>query len=183
MDRGTAEGVLAGIIGPRPRGEAEAIAMRAAYPVAMNYLDSADRSARAGRDLRTYGGRLVRMSGAIPEAAASGGVPGEGRAARADAARAAARGRYGRNALVQGAAAEFFKMWAVTVRARSLPLNARIVLCLHDELLVHVPAECAPEAATLVSDCLAETARRWAPAAQVRFIASLSIVRSWADAK
>jgi len=157
--------------------------MRAAYPVAMTYLDSADRSARAGRDLRTYGGRLVRMSGAIPEAGASGGVPGEGRASRADAARAAARGRYGRNALVQGAAAEFFKMWAVTVRARSLPLNARIVLCLHDELLVHVPAECAPEAATLVSDCLAETARRWAPAAQVRFIASLSIVRSWADAK
>src|SRR6516165_9194526 len=45
--------------------------MRAAYPVAMTYLDSADRSARAGRDLRTYGGRLVRMSGAIPEAGPS----------------------------------------------------------------------------------------------------------------
>ena len=41
--------------------------MRAAYPVAMAYLDSADRSARASRDLRTYGGRLVRMSaGARP---------------------------------------------------------------------------------------------------------------------
>jgi DNA polymerase-1 len=140
--------------------------MRAAYPVAMSYLDSADRSARASRDLRTYGGRLVRMSG--------GG---------ASAAQTAARGRYGRNALIQGAAAELFKMWAVTVRARGLPLGARIVLCLHDELLVHVPAERAQEAAVVVGDCLGETARRWAPGGRVRFIADTSIVRSWADAK
>ena len=140
--------------------------MRAAYPVAMSYLDSADRAARAGRDLRTYGGRLVRMSGGI-----------------ASPARTAARGRYGRNALVQGAAAELFKMWAVTVRARGPALGARIVLCLHDELLVHVAEEHADAAAALVGDCLAETARRWAPRGDVRFIAETSVVRCWADAK
>ena len=55
--------------------------------------------------------------------------------------RAAAQGRYGRNAMVQGAAAEFFKVWAVTVRSRAAALDARVVLCLHDELLVHAPAE------------------------------------------
>ncbi len=140
--------------------------MRAAYPVAMGYLDSADRTARAGRDLRTCGGRLVRMSGGI-----------------ASPARTAARGRYGRNALVQGAAAELFKMWAVTVRARGPALGARIVLCLHDELLVHVTEEHADAAAALVGDCLAETARRWAPRGDVRFIAETSVVRCWADAK
>jgi DNA polymerase I len=140
--------------------------MRAAYPVAMGYLDSADRAARAGRDLRTYGGRLVRMSGGM-----------------ASPARTAARGRYGRNALVQGAAAELFKMWAVTVRARGPALGARIVLCLHDELLVHVAEEHADAAAALVGDCLAETARRWAPHGGVRFIAETSVVRCWADAK
>lgn len=140
--------------------------MRAAYPVAMGYLDSADRKARAGRDLRTYGGRLVRMSGGI-----------------ASPARTAARGRYGRNALVQGAAAELFKMWAVTVRARGPALGARIVLCLHDELLVHVAEEHADAAAALVGDCLAETARRWAPRGDVRLIAETSVVRCWADAK
>jgi len=151
--------------------------MRAAYPVAMAYLDSADRSARAGRDLRTYGGRLVRMSG------------GDRAPAQADAARTAARGRYGRNALIQGAAAELFKMWAVTVRARALPLGGRIVLCLHDELLVHVPREHADATARLVGDCLAETAARWSPGGQdargarVRFIADICAVRSWADAK
>jgi len=141
--------------------------MRTAYPVAMGYLDAADRAARAGRDLRTHGGRLVRMS--------AGSI--------ASPARTAARGRYGRNALVQGAAAELFKMWAVTVRARGPALGARIVLCLHDELLVHVAAEHADAAAALVGDCLAETARRWAPRGDVRFIAETSVVRCWADAK
>jgi DNA polymerase I len=145
--------------------------MRAAYPVAMGYLDNADRSAKAGQALRTYGGRLIRMSGGADPADAES--PG----ARA------ARGRYGRNALIQGAAAELFKMWAVTVRARAAPLDARIVLCLHDELLVHVPAGRAAQAAELVGDCLAETARRWAPGGQVRFIADISTVRCWADAK
>jgi DNA polymerase I len=140
--------------------------MRAAYPVAMGYLDSADRAARAGHDLRTYGGRLVRMTDGT-----------------ASPARTAARGRYGRNALVQGAAAELFKMWAVTVRARGPALGARIVLCLHDELLVHVAEEHADAAAALVGECLAETARRWAPRGDVRFIAETSVVRCWADAK
>jgi DNA polymerase I len=144
--------------------------MRASYPVAMAYLDTADRSARAERDLRTYGGRRVRMSN------------GDGAAAESPARRAA-RGRYGRNALIQGAAAELFKMWAVTVRARGAPLGARIVLCLHDELLVHVPAERAPAAADMVGSCLAETVRRWAPGGRARFIADISVLRRWSDAK
>jgi DNA polymerase I len=99
------------------------------------------------------------------------------------AARTAARGRYGRNALIQGAAAELFKMWAVTVRARGTAIGAQIVLCLHDELLVHVPETHSRAAAALVGDCLAETARRWAPRGDVRFIADTSVVRCWADAK
>jgi DNA polymerase-1 len=85
--------------------------------------------------------------------------------------------------VIQGAAAELFKMWAVTVRARAAPLGARIVLCLHDELLVHVPEDHATQAAELVGDCLTETARRWAPGGPVRFIADISTVRCWADAK
>ena len=145
--------------------------MRSAYPVAMGYLDTADRSAQAGQDLRTYGGRLIRMSG------------GAGAAEAESAGARTGRGRYGRNAVIQGAAAELFKMWAVTVRARAAPLGARIVLCLHDELLVHVPEDHAAQAAELVGDCLTETARRWAPGGPVRFIADISTVRCWADAK
>ena len=108
---------------------------------------------------------------------------GADRAATESSAARAARGRYGRNALIQGAAAELFKMWAVTVRARAAALDARIVLCLHDELLVHVPDGPRGAAAELVGDCLAETASRWAPGGRVRFIAEISTVRCWSDAK
>jgi DNA polymerase-1 len=144
--------------------------LNAAYPVAMAYLDSADRAGRAGRDLRTYGGRLIVLEPAPGQEPRSG-------------SRAAAYGRYARNAMIQGAAAELFKMWAVTVRARCAPLGARIVLCLHDELLVHCPREHAETASRLVDDCLQEAARRWAPGCGVRFISDTTIVRCWSDAK
>ena len=164
VDRPTAKvAMIAAMYGQTTgHGGAAARRMRAAYPVAMGYLDAADRSARAGRDLRTYGGRLLRMSG--------GGNP-------------AGRGRYGRNAVVQGAAAELFKMWAVTVRARTAALGAQIVLCLHDELLLQVPAGRAEQGAELVGACLAEATRRWTPGGGIRFIADITIAENWAGAK
>jgi DNA polymerase-1 len=167
VDRPTAKvAMIAAMYGQTTgHGGEAARRMRKAYPVAMGYLDDGARKARNGNDLRTYGGRLVRMS--------EGGSP----------AQIAGRGRYGRNALIQGAAAELFKMWAVTVRARGNDLGAAIVMCLHDELVVHVPEESAEAATSLVGGCLAETARRWAPRGDVRFIADISVVRSWSDAK
>ncbi len=144
--------------------------LNAAYPVAMAYLDAADRAGRAGRDLRTYGGRRIVLA------------PAPGQDARSSS-RVAAYGRYARNAMIQGAAAELFKMWAVIVRARCGHLDARIVLCLHDELLVHSPREQAETVSGLVDECLREAAQRWAPGCGVRFISDTSIVRSWSDAK
>ncbi len=143
--------------------------LNAAYPVAMAYLDTADRAGRGGRDLRTYGGRLIPLAPGDQEPRSS--------------SRAAAYGRYARNAMIQGAAAELFKMWAVTVRARCRPLDARIVLCLHDELLVHCPREQADTVSRLVDDCLQEAARRWAPGCGVRFISDTAVIRSWSEAK
>ena len=94
-------------------------------------------------------------------------------------------GRYGRNAMVQGAAAELFKRWAVTLRARLAGhgLAAAIVLCLHDELLVHAPEADGDAVARLVADCLQEAAAGWAPDDAVRFVADLSVVPRWSDAK
>jgi DNA polymerase-1 len=144
-----------------------------AYPVAMAYLESAARSGQAGLDLRTHGGRLIVLG------PAKAGDPG----ASEPRGVAAARGRYGRNAIVQGAAAELFKMWAVTVRHRSDLFGSRIVLCLHDELLVHAPTEHAAAVAQLLGDCLAEAVRRWAPDDSVRFIADIGAIARWSDAK
>jgi DNA polymerase-1 len=156
-------------------GAAALRGLDAAYPVAMHYLTDAARAAEAGHDLRTRGGRRVRMSGTVDPSVDE----------RDQRSRAAARGRYGRNALVQGAAAEFFKTWAVIVRAR-LPAPSRIVLCLHDELLVHAPATSADDVAAIIDDALQETAARWLQPeirVDVRFAADTSVIDRWSDAK
>lgn len=165
--------VLGAMYGQTTGRGAEALhRLRAAYPVAMAYLDDADRAGQVGRDLRTDGGRLLPM-----------GSTELGRDEREARGRAAARGRYGRNALVQGAAAELFKIWAVTVRARVAPTGARIVLCLHDELLVHAPTDRGEVVRRLLEDCLQEAAHRWAPGGEVRFVAETSVIDRWSDAK
>jgi DNA polymerase-1 len=84
---------------------------------------------------------------------------------------------------VQGAAAELFKAWAATVRARGASMDARIVLCLHDELLLHMPLAHDTAAARLLDDCLQEAAHRWAPDASVRFVAEINVIHRWSDAK
>ena len=157
-------------------GAAALRGLELAYPVAMGFLSSAARAAEGGNDLRTRGGRLVRMTGAVePDSDPS-----------VQRSRAASRGRYGRNAMVQGAAAEFFKTWAVIVRARAAPLGASVVLCLHDELLVHAPEAESAAVAGVVDDALQEAAHRWlaaAPAPAVRFVTETTVVRRWSDAK
>jgi DNA polymerase-1 len=187
VDRPTAKVAMLGAMYGQVAGHGAPMQRRlgAAYPVAMASLEDADRAGQAGRDLRTYGGRAIRMSsdaaaGAPPDVEAPVAPAGGERHSRA---RAAARGRYGRNALVQGAAAELFKAWAATVRARAVPHGARIVLCLHDELLVHAPAAEGPAVAGLVDACLQEAARRWAPGAPVRFVADVAVLDRWSDAK
>ena len=166
--------VLGAMYGQTTGRGAEALhRLHSAYPVAMAHLDAADAAGRAGRDLRTYGGRLIRLG--PPDPPHEAGTAGSGRAA--------GRGRYARNAVVQGAAAELFKIWAVTVRARAAPLRARIVLCLHDELLVHAPSEQGEAVAVLLHDCLQEAAHRWSPKSTVRFVADVGILDRWSDAK
>ncbi len=171
--------VLGAMYGQTTGKGAEALrGLEREYPVAMGYLADADRAAQGSHDLRTFGGRLVRMSSTNANEVSD-------RDARS---RAAARGRYGRNAMVQGAAAEFFKTWAVLMRARSRAIGASIVLCLHDELLIHVPADRADEAAALLDRCLQETAHRWAPVdpdgrQPVRFVSDTRVIRAWSEAK
>jgi DNA polymerase-1 len=186
VDRATAKvAVLGAMYGQTTGHGARALrGLHSAFPVAMAYLDAADHAAQRGDDLRTYGGRLVRMGAApLGPGPVTGDFEAEPGSARDARSRAAARGRYGRNAMVQGAAAELFKVWAVTVRARVASLGARIVLCLHDELLVHAPAGHGDEVAELVVHALGEAAHRWAPDDAVRFVADVSVIPRWSDAK
>lgn len=143
------------------------------YPVAMGLLDAAAESGKRADDVFTVGGRRVRMG-------TTGDTDGDLDQA---VSAAASRGRYARNALIQGAAAEYFKVWAITVRRRGRPLEAEVVLCLHDELLVHVPAEFASEAAAMVDTAVHEAAHYWSPRPEVRFVADVSVIDRWSEAK
>ncbi|GGL43528.1 DNA polymerase I [Phycicoccus endophyticus] len=165
--------VLAAMYGQRSGAAGEALrGLEAAYPVAMGLLDRAYAAGRRGEDLRTFGGRLVptgRFLASRP--------PG------ADPALDAARGRFARNAVIQGSAAELFKAWAATVRASVGELGAAVVLCLHDELLLHVPRAAADEAVRRVEVALTDSARRWSAGAPVRFVADTSVLARWSEAK
>lgn len=165
--------VLAAMYGQRSGAAGEALkGLERAYPVAMGLLDRAYETGVRGEPLRTFGGRLI-PTGRFLAQSPIGTNP----------ALDAARGRFARNAIIQGAAAELFKAWAATVRALGRPLGAQIVLCLHDELLVHAPEDRAAEVAELVDRSLADASRRWAAGAPVRFVADTSVIARWSDAK
>lgn len=157
-DRPTAKvAVLAAMYGQTSGAAGQALRqMEAAYPTALAFLRAAEEAGRVGTDVRTHGGRLVRTG--------SGGV-----------------GRYARNAVVQGAAAELFKAWAAAVR--NVLGRGRIVLCLHDELLLQVPLAEADDAVRLLHEALTSTAGHWASGSGVRFVADVAVVRRWSEAK
>ena len=174
VDRPVAKiAVLAAMYGQRSGAAGEALkGLERAYPVAMGYLDGAYAAGVRREPLRTYGGRLIRLDSVLAD------VPVEGAAAHD-----AARGRFARNAVIQGSAGELFKAWAATVRATTRDLGAQIVLCLHDELLVHVPQQHAEEAMARVVTALDDSARRWTGSTQVRFVADASVIHRWSEAK
>lgn len=166
--------VLGAMYGSTTGTSAQALrGLERAYPTAMAMLEQAAAAGRAGEDVFTIGGRRVPMW-------VDDSVEGDIDRARSVAA---ARGRFARNALIQGAAAELFKAWAVTVRARGAALGAEVVLCLHDELLVQCPAEAADEVLATVEQGLTEAAARWSPHHDVRFVADVSVVDRWSEAK
>src|SRR5690606_10116948 len=63
VDRETAKVAMLGAMYGQTTGRGAQVLRRleAAYPVAMAYLAAGDEAGRMGRDVRTYGGRLVRL--------------------------------------------------------------------------------------------------------------------------
>ena len=164
--------VLAAMYGQRSGAAGEALAgLRRAYPIAMRLLEDAAERGGRGETVWTFGGRAVHT--APP---AERGIP-------AAPPVSAARGRFARNAIIQGTAAELFKAWVATIRATTRDLGAEVVLCLHDEVLVHVPQSAADECAQRVEQALTDASRRWLGSERVRFVADTSVIERWSEAK
>lgn len=153
--------------------------LRRAYPRAMGLVDDAARTGEDGGIVSTWLGRTSPPPSEAWSAAQS--LATEAEASGADETRAKRwardRGRFTRNFVVQGTAAEWALAWLADLRGRlaalppvdaahgaprSGPAFARqphLAFFLHDEVIVHAPEEHAEAAAQAVTDAAAAAGR------------------------
>ncbi|MEE6273000.1 bifunctional 3'-5' exonuclease/DNA polymerase [Georgenia sp. MJ206] len=169
-----------------------------AFPRALAVVEEAARRGEAGGTVRTW---LGRTSPTPPERwhevqrRAS-----EDGATEADRRRAgtAARdwGRFTRNFVVQGSAAEWALCWMADLRARLRLLapgadggngtdaggRPHLVLFLHDELVIHTPADLAEDVAAAVREAAESAGRLLFGTFPVDFPLDVAVVESYGDA-
>jgi len=147
--------------------------MRQRFPQAYAFVEDAARAGEEGRLVRSWLGRTCPPPSPRWRELVSG--PEGARAARD-------RGRFTRNFVVQGTAAE----WALTLLAvlrGLLPEPARLVFFQHDEVMVHCPRDQAEQVVALVGRAADEATRLLFGDTPVRFPMEAVAVGCYADAK
>ncbi|WP_454048876.1 bifunctional 3'-5' exonuclease/DNA polymerase [Cellulomonas sp. Marseille-Q8402] len=157
-----------------------------AYPHAVALVEDAARAGERGEQVTTWLGRSSPLPGDAwlaerRAASAEGAAPEDARNARR---RSRDWGRFTRNFVVQGTAAEWALCWMAVLRQRLLALPGRphLVFFLHDEIVVHAPADVAAEVADLVRASAVEAGRLLFGDTPVEFALDVSVVDSYADA-
>ncbi|GAA2625176.1 bifunctional 3'-5' exonuclease/DNA polymerase [Paractinoplanes durhamensis] len=157
--------------------------LRKHYPTAFEFVEAAARTGEAGGLVRSWLGRTC------PPASAGGrdaglDPPEEGGSAETQGgASGRARGRFTRNFVVQATAAEWALVLLATLRTALAGRKAEMVLFVHDEVVVHCPAEEADEVVAAVHDSAEQAGRLLFGATEVRFPLDVSVVGAYADAK
>ena len=87
------------------------------------------------------------------------------------------------NTLIQGSAADLIKfaMLSVYRDAELRRMKARLLLQIHDELIVEVPEENAERAAARLSALMTDT-RAWGVELHVPLVADAGVGHSWGEA-
>jgi len=164
-----------------------------AYPRAIALVEEAAREGERGGIVSTRLGRSSPLPGAAWRESQAGAY-GEGAGdAEASTARGQARswGRFTRNFVVQGSAAEWALCWMAGLRnalwalTPSSPLlgGAHLVFFMHDELVVHAPAELADRVEQEFRRTAAEAGRLMFGATTVEFPLTVAVVDNYGDAK
>nr|WP_231916013.1 bifunctional 3'-5' exonuclease/DNA polymerase [Microbacterium karelineae] len=153
--------------------------LRRVFPAAMRLVDDAARSGERGDTVATWLGRTSPPPGdAWHEQQSRASAMGASGAEEARARRAARdHGRFTRNFVVQGTAAEWALAWMADLRLRLAALppveaseaaprsgslfgrRAHLAFFLHDELIVHAPASLADAAAEAMRESAAAAGR------------------------
>jgi DNA polymerase-1 len=154
-------------------------ALRRTYPRAMALVDDAARVGEQGGVVSTWLGRTSPTTSAgWRDTQAAAAEPDASGADEAQARRRAAdRGRFTRNFVVQGTAAEWALVWLADLRTRLAAMDPvdedrgapasgpvfstrpHLAFFLHDEIIVHTPLARADEVAEAVRDAAASAAR------------------------
>jgi DNA polymerase-1 len=156
-DRSVAKVAMLGAMYGGTTGISAQMAPRLAhtFPTATAFLERAARTGERGGSVATWLGRVSPTAPGRPDDADSSRGPSP------DARAARAHGRFTRNFVVQGSAAEWAAAWLATLRTRlhrAVP-QARQVLFLHDEIMVHAPTRAVPAVEQVMTDAAAEASR------------------------
>lgn len=124
-------------------------ALRRRFPRAVAYVDDAARAGEEGRLVRTWLGRTCPpAAGTGDDASEEAGIPaaedesGDRQWVPGYASTdARARGRFARNFVVQGSAADWTLLLLAALRQSCANMAAELVFFQHDEVIVHCPEE------------------------------------------
>ncbi|NCT89564.1 bifunctional 3'-5' exonuclease/DNA polymerase [Cellulomonas sp. APG4] len=159
--------------------------LRQAFPAAMDVVERAARAGERGEVVATWLGRTSpadEVTAALRHAARAEGADAE--QVRLARRRAQDHGRFTRNFVVQGTAAEWALCWmaALRRRLRALPGEPRLVFFLHDEVLVHTPTGIASRVAEAVVEAATEAGRLLFGSSPVEFPLDVAVVESYDEA-
>jgi DNA polymerase-1 len=152
--------------------------LRRRFPRAIALVDDAAKSGIEGRVVHTRLGRACPPPSPRWQRLVSG-AEGE---AKADQVRHD-RGRFTRNFVVQGSAAEWALALIATLRRKLADSSAELVFYLHDEVVLHCPESEADRVRTAVTESAQEAADLVFGPTPVRFPLHVATVPCYADAK
>jgi DNA polymerase-1 len=168
-------------------------ALRRRFPRAVAYVDDAARAGEEGRLVRTWLGRTSPPAAGSSDAASEeAGIPQDEPAETlADqgwvpgyaSSNSRARGRFARNFVVQGSAADWALLLLAALRRTCGDLTAELVFFQHDEVIVHCPAEEAEAVVAAIREAAELAGRLTFGETPVRFPFTTAVVECYADAK
>lgn len=186
-DRAQAKVALLGAIYGATTGESGRLMpqLTRLYPRAVALVEQAARDGERGLTVTTHLGRSTPPPSERWSASQRTATAEEQR--RADTI-ARNRGRFTRNFVVQGTAAEWAECWMADLRGRlrrlkAEGLTAELVYFLHDEVVIHAEEAAAEACATAVRDAARAAGRLLFPGAPVEFPLSVAVVESYDQAK
>ena len=162
------------------------------FPRAIGYVESAARAGERGERVNTRLGRTSPLPSAswLERQAAAHSEGWDATAGREVRSAARSWGRFTRNFVVQGTAAEWALAWMAGVRRRlwspgTVPLTAQphLVFFVHDELIVHSPIDRVAEVEHALRDAAADAGRIVFGATPVTFPVTVATVQRYSDAK